>query len=111
MIPDVSHGSAGMIAQGEEAGQRFYRAPGAAKGAENARPPGLIQAVVFGGCGGALWIAGKQWPGVSVRDRGLKPVFAPSRLLETERSTSVVLRASVDIRSQAASQRPDSLPS
>jgi len=34
MIPDVSHDSAGMIAQVEEAGQRFYRAAGAAKGAE-----------------------------------------------------------------------------
>jgi site-specific DNA recombinase len=38
----------------EDKGQRFYRATGAAKGAETLNRLGLTQAVDFGGCGG--WI-------------------------------------------------------
>jgi hypothetical protein len=38
----------------EEKGRRFYRATGAAKGAEMLNRLGLAQAVDFGGCGG--WI-------------------------------------------------------
>jgi hypothetical protein len=38
----------------EEAGHRFYRATGAAKGVEMLDRLGLIQAVDFGGCGGRI---------------------------------------------------------
>jgi hypothetical protein len=38
----------------EEAGQRFYRATGAAKGVEMLDRLGLIQAVDFGGCWGRI---------------------------------------------------------
>ena len=38
----------------EDGGRRFYRATGAAKGAEMLNRLGLAQAVDFGGCGG--WI-------------------------------------------------------
>jgi len=38
----------------EEKGRRFYRATGAAKGAEMLNRLGLAQAVDFGGCGGRI---------------------------------------------------------
>ncbi len=50
----------------EEKGKRFYRATGAAKGAEMLDRLGLTQAVDFGGCGGPLCSVGKQPPGLSL---------------------------------------------
>src|SRR6266852_3487913 len=55
----------------EEAGQRFYRATGAAKGAEMLDRLGLIQAVDFGGCGGPQPPAGKQAARVQLRNSDL----------------------------------------
>src|SRR6266851_7606849 len=52
----------------EEAGQSFYRATGAAKGAEMLDRLGLIQAVDFGGCGGPQSFVGKQLTCASIRD-------------------------------------------
>jgi hypothetical protein len=56
----------------EDGGQRFYRATGAAKGAEMLNRLGLAQAVDFGGCGGPQPLAGTSLP---VRDHGLNPCF------------------------------------
>ena len=44
----------------EEKGERFYRAAGAAKGAELLDRLRLAQAVDFGGCGGPQPLAGEQ---------------------------------------------------
>jgi len=55
----------------EDKGRRFYRATGAAKGAEMLNRLGLAQAVDFGGCGGPQPLAGKQTAQVPVRNSGL----------------------------------------
>ncbi|MFI5341843.1 MAG: recombinase family protein [Candidatus Methylomirabilales bacterium] len=53
-------------------GKHFYRATGTARGAEMLNRLGVAQAVDFGGCGGALWIAGKHQSGVSISSHSMR---------------------------------------
>ena len=55
----------------EDRGRRFYRATGAAKGAEMLNRLGLAQAVDFGGCGGPQPLAGRQVTRIPLSDNCL----------------------------------------
>ncbi len=60
----------------EANGTCFYRARGAARGAEMLDRLGFAQAVDFGGCGGPQPLAGEQVHGVPVRGQALSPCFS-----------------------------------